>query len=74
PKNFKGKYSEVQQFVDHYKKLLNKCRITEESEHCEQVLTYCSMDVQNVIYMMEDYGAKNWAHLKSEILRYFDAE
>ncbi|KAJ7696643.1 hypothetical protein B0H16DRAFT_1750267 [Mycena metata] len=74
PKTFKGKYSEVQQFVDHYEKLLNKCRITDESERCKQVLASCSVDVQNVIYMMEGYGAKNWARLKSEILRYFDAE
>ncbi|KAJ7612798.1 hypothetical protein DFH06DRAFT_1344885 [Mycena polygramma] len=74
PKTFKGKHTTVQLFVEHYDHLLNKCRVTMEKEKCEFILSYCSIDVQNVLRTMEGYRARDWARLRKEILRHFDAE
>jgi hypothetical protein len=74
PRTFRGKYTEVQQFIDHFELLLNKCRITDDKEKCEQLLNYCSTDVQNVIRTMECYHQKRWLRLKRDILKFFDAE
>ncbi|KAJ7735338.1 hypothetical protein B0H16DRAFT_1731375 [Mycena metata] len=32
PKTFRGKYTDVQRWVDHYEQLVNKCRITDDQE------------------------------------------
>ncbi|KAJ7138962.1 hypothetical protein C8R46DRAFT_921752 [Mycena filopes] len=74
PHNFRGKYTEVQRWVDHCEKLLNKCRVTDERERCESLLAYCTIDVQNVIQTMEGYEQHRWGKLKKEILRFYDAE
>jgi hypothetical protein len=74
PKTFRGRYTEVQLFLDHYEKLLNKCRVTADREKCESILMYCSVDVQNVIQAMESYEYHRWSRLKRDILRQFDAE
>jgi hypothetical protein len=74
PKTFHGRYTDVQYFIDHYERLLNKCRITEDREKCENILMYCSVDVQNIIQSMESYEARRWSKLKRDILRQFDAE
>ncbi|KAJ7111469.1 hypothetical protein C8R44DRAFT_633348, partial [Mycena epipterygia] len=74
PKTFKGKYTEVQTFIDHYEQLLNRCRVTDEQEKCEKILSYCSIDVQNVIQTIESYDQKKWPRLRRDILRHFDAE
>ncbi|KAJ7018497.1 hypothetical protein C8F04DRAFT_1327408 [Mycena alexandri] len=74
PKTFRGKYTDVQRWVDHYEQLLNKCRIIDEQERCEHILAYCSIDVQNVIQTMESFERSRWTRLKKEILRHFDAE
>ncbi|KAJ7016514.1 hypothetical protein C8F04DRAFT_1281195 [Mycena alexandri] len=74
PKTFRGKYTDVQRWVDHYEQLLNKCRITNEQEKCENILAYCSIDVQNVIQTMESFERSRWPRLRKEILRHFDAE
>ncbi|KAJ7711483.1 hypothetical protein B0H16DRAFT_1343749 [Mycena metata] len=74
PKTFRGKYTDVQRWVDHYEQLLNKCRITDEQEKCEHILAYCSIDVQNVIQTMEIFERSRWSRLRKEILCHFDAE
>ncbi|KAJ7087900.1 hypothetical protein C8R44DRAFT_650003 [Mycena epipterygia] len=74
PKTFRGKHTEVQRFIDHFELLLNKCRVTDDQEKCEQVLNYCTVDVQNVIQTMEGYEQRKWSKLRKEILKQFDAE
>ncbi|KAJ7165279.1 hypothetical protein C8R46DRAFT_900529 [Mycena filopes] len=74
PRNFRGKYTEVQRWVDHCEKLLNNCCVTDERERCESILAYCTIDVQNVIQTMEGYEHYRWGKLKKEILQFYDAE
>ncbi|KAJ7645044.1 hypothetical protein DFH06DRAFT_1333344 [Mycena polygramma] len=74
PHVFKGKHTNVQLFVDHYDHLLSKCRVAEEKEKCEFILNYCTIDVQNVIRTMDGFRSRNWAKLRREILKHFDAE
>ncbi|KAJ7221228.1 hypothetical protein B0H12DRAFT_984065, partial [Mycena haematopus] len=74
PKKFRGKYTEVQTFIDHYERLLNKCRIRNEQEKCTHILKYCSIDTQYVIQTLEGYSPPRWSRLKREILKHFDAD
>lgn len=74
PKTFKGKHTEVQLFIDHYDHLLNRCRVTDDHEKCEKVLTYCSIDVQNAIRTMEGFVQRKWNKLRREIHKYYDAD
>lgn len=74
PKTFKGKYSQVEHFVRHYERLLNKYRIISDADKCECIIEYCSSDVGNFIRASTHYAKKNWPRLKHEILKYYDAE
>jgi hypothetical protein len=74
PKTFYGKYTDIQLFLDHYERLLNKCRITSDQEKCENLLMYCSIDIQNVVQSMDSFESHKWSKLKRDILRQFDAE
>jgi hypothetical protein len=74
PKTFRGKYMEVQNFIDHYERLLNKCRVQSDHEKCQNILMYCSVDVRYVIQTLEGYEAARWSKLKKEILRHYDAD
>ncbi|KAJ6624339.1 hypothetical protein B0H10DRAFT_1645136, partial [Mycena sp. CBHHK59/15] len=61
-------------FIQHYDRLLNKCRVTDEKERCKCVLEYCSTDVQNFIQSSEYFIKNNWTQLHKEILKFYDAE
>ncbi|KAF8158653.1 hypothetical protein K438DRAFT_1620500, partial [Mycena galopus ATCC 62051] len=74
PRTFRGNYSDVQNFIDHYERVLKKCNITSEREKCESILMYCAVDVQYVIRTLEGYEVNRWAMLKRDILKHYDAE
>ncbi|KAJ7641992.1 hypothetical protein FB45DRAFT_737732, partial [Roridomyces roridus] len=74
PKTFKGRYTEVMQFIQHYDRLIKKCRVTDEDEKCEYILEYCSINVQNVIKSLESYHRRRWESLRKDILRLYDAD
>jgi hypothetical protein len=74
PRTFRGRYTDVQQLIDHYERLLNKCRITSDREKCENILMYCSVDIQNVIQTMDGFEIRQWAKLKRDMLKHFDAD
>ncbi|KAJ7109525.1 hypothetical protein C8R44DRAFT_635591, partial [Mycena epipterygia] len=73
PKTFKGKHTEVLHFIQHYDRLLSKCRVTDK-EKCEYILEYCSADVQNVVQAMDSFYKNKWTKLRKEILKFYDAE
>lgn len=74
PKTFKGKHTEVLHFIQHYDRLLSKCRVTDDKEKCEYILEYCSADVQNVVQAMDSFPKNKWTRLRKEILKFYDAE
>src|SRR5579871_5371091 len=74
PPTFKGDYTRVQAFVDHYERLLHRCNVTDDGEKCKSVLQYCSNRVRQTIEGMPDYITPDWARLKDNILQFYDAE
>jgi hypothetical protein len=74
PKTFMGKYNEVQLFIDHFERLIKKCRISNDSDRCDLVMLYCSMDVQNIIRILDGYEYRKWGVLKPQLLKFFDAD
>jgi hypothetical protein len=70
PKTFTGKYTDVQLFVDHFEHLIKKCRVASNHEKCELLLSYCSVDIQNIIRTLEGYEYRRWVVLKPELLKY----
>ncbi|KAJ7772524.1 hypothetical protein DFH07DRAFT_733676, partial [Mycena maculata] len=73
PPTFRGKYSEVDQFILHYEKLLFQNNVTDHGERCESILQYCSRKVQEFVKASTP-NPPNWPALKDAILKYYDSE
>ena len=74
PRKFKGEYSYVKDFLKHYERLLNQCKITDNTEKCTGILQYCSKLVRETIEGLVDYQRPNWDQLKATLLRLYDSE
>ncbi|KAH8111639.1 hypothetical protein DFH11DRAFT_1792138, partial [Phellopilus nigrolimitatus] len=74
PKKFKGHYSEIEKFLDHYERLCLKNHVSQESDRCKTILQYCSRKVAEVIEGLECYQTPNWNKLKEQLLQLYDAE
>ena len=74
PKKFKGKYSDVLRFIQHYNQLLIQHAITEEEDKCNGVLEYVSRSVKDFIKSLPDFITPNWSRLQANILKFYDAE
>ncbi|KAH8106584.1 hypothetical protein DFH11DRAFT_1518078, partial [Phellopilus nigrolimitatus] len=74
PKKFKGHYSEIEKFLDHYERLCLKNHVSQESDRCKTILQYCSRKVAEVIEGLEYYQTPNWNKLKEQLLQLYDAE
>ena len=74
PKKFKGHYADVENFLNHYEKLLTLNNVTTDKERCETIKQYCSRKVARCIEGMEHYNTPNWKELKKDILQFFDAD
>ena len=74
PPLFKGKYSKVTRFVQHYNRLLEQHQVVTEADKCKGILEYCSQSVQDFIQSNPHYITPNWTCLQAEILKAYDAE
>ena len=74
PKKFKGKYSDVLRFIQHYNQLLIQYMITNEEDKCNGVLEYVSRSVKDFIKSLPDFITPNWNRLQANILKFYDAE
>src|ERR1700722_6855361 len=74
PKKFRGDYRHVQDFIDHYERLLKKYNVVDDQERCHSLRQYCSSKVKETIEGMPDYIAPDWTKLKTMILKFYDAE
>jgi len=74
PKKFKGDYRHVEDFINHYERLLQRCNVTDEKEKCHNLRQYCSSVVKETIEGMQDYITPDWTKLKAMILKFYDAE
>jgi hypothetical protein len=74
PKTFTGKYNEVRLFIDHFERLIKKCRISSDSDRCDLLMLYCSTDVQNIIRTLDGYEYRKWGVLRPQLLKFFDVD
>jgi hypothetical protein len=74
PDTFRGDYTKVQDFIDHYERLLHRCNVTSDREKCKSITQYCSKKVAQTIEGMPDYIKPDWDQLKDSILEFYDAE
>jgi hypothetical protein len=74
PKRFNGDYRYVQDFIEHYERLLHRFNVTSNAEQCTAVRQYCSHRVKETIEGMPDYITPDWSNLRATILRFYDAE
>lgn len=74
PRTFKGKYTEVENFINHYERLLLKNQVISNKDRCEYITEYCSTNVSHFIRGSSHYNNPNWHALKTELLKYYDAD
>jgi len=74
PVTFKGKYSKVTRFIQHYNRLLEQYQVVSEADKCKGVLEYCSQTVQDFIQSNIHFSVPNWTRLQAEILNAYDAD
>jgi hypothetical protein len=72
--NFKGDYRLVEEFLDHMDMLFTQYNVFTDSEKCKSVHRYCSREVRDVIQGLESYNVANYANLRRDILKTYDAE
>ena len=74
PRKFKGKYSEVKNFVQHYEKLCALKRVISDKDKIENITQYCSRDVREFLEGLSSYKGNNWVKFSEDILKYYDAD
>ncbi|KAF9261957.1 hypothetical protein L218DRAFT_1044381, partial [Marasmius fiardii PR-910] len=74
PSKFRGSYSKVEDFVEHYERLLVKYNVTDDGERCEGILRYCSSKVRRSVKSLTSYRQGNWKEFKYDILKSYDAD
>lgn len=74
PAKFKGKYSKIREFIMHYELLLAQHNVTNSTDQCELVTRYCSTKVTEFIKALPSYNEDDWAALREDLLKYYDAD
>ncbi|TFK16892.1 hypothetical protein FA15DRAFT_606153 [Coprinopsis marcescibilis] len=74
PRTFKGKYSEIERFIDHYERLLQQHHVSSEADKCKGVKEYCSDSVIDFIESSPHFTTPHWKNLKDDLLKYYDAD
>lgn len=74
PRKFKGKHTEIKDFLKHYERLCAQNHVTSNREKCESITQYCSNKVATFIEALESYTRPDWETLKKDLLMYYDAD
>lgn len=74
PKKFKGKYNEVNLFIQHYERLCAQKSIITDKEKVENITQYCSRHVKEFMEGLPSYRTPNWAQFVKDILTFYDAD
>ena len=74
PKKFKGKFSEVDQFLYFYERLCQKCHVTRDIDKIENIAQYCSRPVKEVLEGLSSYTAGRWSDFVKDIRKFFEAD
>lgn len=74
PKKFKGKHSEIEEFLDIYDRLLRQNNITDDKDKCKSITQYCSTKVKSFIKALKSYQENKWSKLREDLLNLYDAD
>jgi len=72
PEKFKGDYDYISRFIKHYERLCDQNNVTKEKDRCETITQYCAKKVAEFIEALESYSKGDWAHLKKDLLKFYD--
>jgi Aspartyl protease len=74
PELFRGDYSNIRGFLDHYERLCAFHNVVDDYEKVNSILQYCSAKVRETIEGMAHFHFPDWEELKNDLLKYFDAD
>ena len=74
PKKFKGKYSEIKHFINHYEKLCVQKQVTDPKEKVDNITQYCSKNVREFMEGLPNYVRGNWEAFVQDLLEFYDAD
>ena len=74
PEKFRGDFHKVKDFIQHYERLCAQNNVGSNTDKCEVLLRYCSKKERETIKNIGSYISKDWAQLKKDILRLYDAD
>ena len=74
PRKFSGDYEDVEEWLQCINKLWAWHTVLASKRKCTLVKQYCTRTVQEVIEGLSSYHTSNWAALKQDLLKYYDAK
>ncbi len=72
PKKFRGHYSEIEYFLEHYENLCRRHSVNDNAVRCRTIRQYCSKAVRRVIEGLDSYREYNWPQLKEDLKKLYD--
>jgi len=74
PAKFKGRSSEVHDFLDQYEDLCTIRKITSDHDKVRGLWRYCSCEVKGYLEVQTEYITPDWDQLKAKIIKMYDAD
>jgi len=74
PEKFRGDYTKVKDFIQHYDHLLTQHKVNTHQEKCETITCYCSRKQRETIQNISSYSTPDGNHLCEDILKIYDAD
>ena len=74
PETFRGDYSKVKDFIEHYDRLLAQHNVLTHKDRCETITRYCGRREKETIKNIPSYSAPDWTRLREDILKVYDAD
>jgi hypothetical protein len=74
PEKFRGDYSKVKDFIEHYDRLIIQHSVLTHKERCETIRRYCGRREKETIMNIPSYSIPDWTRLREDILKVYDAD
>jgi hypothetical protein len=74
PETFRGDYSKVKEFIEHYDRLIIQHNVLTHKDRCETITRYCGRREKETIKNIPSYSTPDWTRLREDILKVYDAD
>lgn len=74
PQKFRGHHRDLNRFLEHYKHVCVQSHVTEDSQKCLGLPTYCSNRVADTIENLDSYVSQNFDELVVELQWIYDGD